>query len=373
MKKLTIFLLLQLSLVACSQKKIAVQRVIINSTLFADATNEIPKVIAEKKEYAAVANSINKQLLEAYMLEDFRLKKDEEFRFSGCTFSYQINPTHLFLKTEGGYLGAYPSQFENEYIFNLKDGTLENNESIPFQAFFTLIGYLDFMDNYWLNDAKKQFDNSIEDCEGTEPYCTYYDIAKYEVVDNQLSISLTNDCYPHVAQACTPVLTKTFPKETMKKYLSEWGYRILFTSKYGSSKGIEKFLSNQKERDHAENNIFLFGKINKLYPISMALQLSKKDNTVSGYYYYDKKKIKIKLSGTFDKTSIMLNEFTNNQNTGNFNLKFEESYSADGFAIYGINERSSYIIGNWSNKKSMFKVLFNEVLFNKQSTFLNRN
>ncbi|WP_366183903.1 hypothetical protein [Flavobacterium ovatum] len=367
MKIYTWIIALLFTSAAISQEKYTVQKININSTLFADTKNEIPKVVALKKEYAAVANIINKQILEEYSLTGFQLNKDEEFRFSGCTFSYQINTTHLFLKIEGEYLGPYPSQFDNEYIFNLKNGALENNDNIPFQAFFTLNGYLDFMDNYWLNDIKKQFDISIKDCEGSEPYCTYYDIDKYEVQNNQLSISLTNDCYPHVVKVCTPYLTKSFSKEIMKKYLSEWGYRILFNANYVAYKGIEKFLINQKERDNAENNIFLFGKTNKLYPISMALQLSKKDNTVSGYYYYDKKKIKIKLSGTFTGNSISLNEYTNNQNTGSFSLKFEENYKPDGFSIYENDDKSKYLTGNWSNQKSQFKVIFSEVLLNKES------
>jgi hypothetical protein len=358
---------LLISSAAICQEKYTVQKININSTLFADTKNEIPKIIPLKKEYTAVANTINKQILEEYSLEGFQLKKDEEFRYSDCSFSYQINPTHLFLKTEGGYLGPYPSEFEKEYIFNLKNGALENNENIPFQAFFTLNGYLDFMSKYWLTDVKKEFDTSIKDCEGSEPYCTYYDIDKYEVQNNQLSISLTNDCYPHVAQACTPYLTKSFSKEVMRKYLSDWGYRILFNSKYVANKGIEKFLINQKERGNAENNIFLFGKINKLYPISMALTLSKKDNTVSGYYYYDKKKIKIKLSGTFSANSISLNEFTNNQNTENFSFEFKENYSDDGFYIYTNDEQSKYLTGNWLNQKSQYKVIFSEVLLNKES------
>lgn len=366
MKNYVLLLVLLVSFITKGQDKIAVQKVNIASTLFADTKNEIPKIIPLKKEYTAVANTINKRILEEYMLEGYQLKKDDEFRFSGCSFSYQINPTHLFLKTEGGYLGPYPSEFEKEYIFNLKNGALENNENIPFQAFFTLNGYLDFMSKYWLTDVKKEFDTSIKDCEGSEPYCSYYDIEKYEVKNNKLSISLSNDCYPHVAKACTPYLTKTFSKEIMKKYLSEWGCRILFNANYVANKGIEKFLINQKERGNTENNIFLFGKINKLYPISMALTLSKKDNTVSGYYYYDKKKIKIKVSGTFSANSISLNEFTNNQNTGNFSFEFKENYSDDGFSIYTNDEQSKYLTGNWSNKQSQFKVILNEVLFNKQ-------
>ncbi|WP_418263248.1 hypothetical protein [Flavobacterium faecale] len=367
MKKSILLVLTLVSLLLHAQDKIAVQKVNIKSTLFEEENNEIPKVIPLKKEYTAVANKINQFILEEFMIEGFQLKKEEDFRYSDCKFKYQLSPTHLYLKTEGEYLGPYPSPFERELIFNLKNGAVENNENIPFQAFFTLNGYLDFMEKHWLTEAKKEFVTAIKDCEGSEPYCSYYDIEKYEVTNNQLTISLTNDCYPHVAKACTPYLTKSFSKEVMKKFLSEWGYKILFNANYTSKKAIDKFIINQKERNNAENNIFLFGKINKLYPISMALTLSNKDNSVSGYYYYDKKKIKIKikLRGTYSTNAISLNEFTNNQNTGNFSLKFSENYNEDGIFIDDNDNQSKYLTGNWSNNKNHFKIIFNAIVFNK--------
>ena len=111
--------------------------------------------------------------------------------------------------------------FENEYIFNLNNGNLLENENIPFQAFFTLNGYLDFIDKYWLNDIKATFKESITDCEGTEPYCTYYDIEDYRVENNDLKFSITSDCYPHVAKACSPYLTKTAGRQIDIEYRLE--------------------------------------------------------------------------------------------------------------------------------------------------------
>ena len=370
MKKLSFLLLFLFCFIASSQEKIAVKKVMIKSTLSFQSENEIPKVIALKKEFEPAVKKINQFILDEFMIEGYQLKKEEDFRFSGCTFEYQINPDYLFLKMEGGYLGPYPSEFEKEFIFNIKTGAIQDSRKIPFQALFTLNGYLDFMEKYWLPDIKKEFSVVTEGCEEIEPYCSYYDIEKYEVKDNQLSFSLTNDCYPHVAQACTPYLTKSVSKEVMKQYLNDWAYRMLFKDNYTSKNQIALFLMNQKEKPNCENNIYFFGKINNLYPISMALNLSKKDNSVSGYYYYDKKKIKIKLSGTYSKKAILLNEFSNNVNTGKFSLKFEDDYNKKGFYIYENETNSQYLTGQWSNGKSDFQIIFNEVKFNQYNKAL---
>jgi len=365
MKNILFFLLLLTSTFCNGQDRIAVKTITIQSTLSFQSKNELPKVIALKKEFEESAKKINQFILEEYQIEDYQLKKDEDFRYSGSTFQYQIDDNYLFLKTAGGYLGAYPSEGENEYVFEIKTGEIVDSESLPFQALFTLNGYLDFVDKYWLKDIQKEFAISTSDCEGSPPFCSYYDIESYEVTSNKLSFSISNSCYPHAMLACSPVLNKTISKEILKPYLSDLGYRLLFKENYTSKKGIEKFLMNQKEKLNYENNIYFFGKMNNSYPISMALTLSKNDNTVIGYYYYDKKKQKIKLIGKYSKDTIELSEYTNNQNTGNFILKFEREYNDDGIMIFEPNQPDKYLTGKWFNDKSKYKIKFTTVKFNR--------
>lgn len=365
MKNIMLSSLLVSFMFCMSQNKIAVRTITIQSTLSFQSKNELPKVVALKKEFEESAKKINQYILEEYQIEDYQLKKDEDFRFSGCTFQYQMDEDYLFLKTAGGYLGAYPSESENEYVFEIKTGEMVDSESLPFQALFTLNGYLDFIDKYWLKDIQKDFAISTSDCEGTAPYCSYYDIENYEVNANSLSFSITNDCYPHVAKPCSPFLTKEVSKDILKPFLSDLGYRLLFNENYTSKKGIEKFLMNQKEKPKCENNIYFFGKINNLYPFSMALTLSKIDNSVSGYYYYDKKKQKIKLSGKYTENSIELSEYTDNKNTGHFSLKFKSSYDLEDYSIYEPNKPDKYLTGKWFNEKTALKIKFSEVKFNR--------
>lgn len=107
MKK-NIFLLLLLTSIFCNgQDKITVKTITIQSTLSFQTKNELPKVVALKKEFEASAKKINQFILEEYQIEDYQLKKDEDFRYSGCTFQYQVDDKYLFLKTAGGYLGPY--------------------------------------------------------------------------------------------------------------------------------------------------------------------------------------------------------------------------------------------------------------------------
>lgn len=365
MKNILLILLLSTPILCNSQNKIVVKTITIQSTLSFQSKNELPKIEALKKEFESSAKKINQFILEEYQIEDYQLKKDEDFRFSGSTFQYQIDDNYLFLKTASSYLGAYPSEGENEYVFEIKTGEIVDSESLPFQALFTLNGYLDFIDKYWLKDIQKEFAISTSDCEGTPPFCSYYDIENYEVIANKLSFSISNACYPHAMLACSPALNKSISKEILKPYLSDLGYRLLFKENYTSKNRIEKFLINLKEKPNCENNIYLFGKINNSYPISMALTLSKKDNTVIGFYYYDKKKQKIKLRGKYSKNTIELSEYTNNQNTGNLVLKFESEYNDDGIMIFEPNQPDKYLIGKWFNDMSKYKIKFTTVKFNR--------
>lgn len=57
-------------------------------------------------------------------------------------------------------------------------------------------------------------------------------IGSYSVENKKLSISLIDDCYPHVVQACTPVYDVTVELDTIKKCLNNIGKYMLIESNY---------------------------------------------------------------------------------------------------------------------------------------------
>lgn len=217
-------------------------------------------------------------------------------------------------------------------FFDLKSGEPLKKTIIPFQALFTLSGYLDFLNKYWLEGVKKEFITAIE-CAEIEPYCSYYDI-NFNIDSNNISISLTDDCYPHVAQGCSPVFSKTVEFDSIKQYLNNIGKYILFESNYNSMTPIEKFQENERLKDKIPDNVFLFGKIDDKYPFSMAINIDKKEQ-ILGLYYYDSKLQKINLKGQSNDNTMFLTETVNNKQTG--------------FFEFDINIDSNPIEGKWMN------------------------
>jgi len=277
--------------------------------------SEIPRLRDTSNESNPVVESINSLILDRFMINSYVQSELEEFRWYEVGYSWEIKDTILYISFSGEYYGAYPNYVTDELFFDLKSGAPIHSTAIPFQALFTLPGYLDFLHKYWLEGVKNEFVSAVE-CAEFEPYCSYYDI-NYHVNDNQLFISLTDDCYPHIAQGCSPVYTVSVELDTIKPYLNNIGKYMLLESNYMTMTPIEKFLENEKLIEKVPNNVFLFGKIDDKYPISMAINNDKKEQ-ISGLYYYDSKLQKITLEGQCDDYSMSLTETANNKQTGFF-------------------------------------------------------
>jgi hypothetical protein len=277
--------------------------------------SEIPRLRDTSNEDNPVVESINSQILDRFMINSYIQSELDEFRWYEVGYSSEIKENILYISFSGEYYGAYPNYVTDELFFDLKSGALLHSTVIPFQALFTLKGYLDFLHKYWLEGVKNEFVTAVE-CAEFEPYCSYYDI-NYHVNDNQLFISLTDDCYPHVSQGCSPSYTVSVDLDTIKAYLNNIGKYMLLESNYMTMTAIEKFLENEKLIEKVPNNVFLFGKIDDKYAISMAINNDKKEE-ISGLYYYDSKLQKITLEGQCNDYSMFLTETVNNKQTGFF-------------------------------------------------------
>lgn len=365
-KNITLIILLSCSNLTFSQIK--VEKVELTETVDNRYVSKLPKLTSESEEKIQVVNKINAFILDRFMVESFDQSELEEFRWYDLDFIHEVKEGILYIQFGGEYYGAYPNYVEEELFFDLNTGEQLSNSDIPFQALFSLYGYLDFMNKFWLKKAKPAFIEAIE-CADYEPYCSYYDIYSYSINNDNINISLADDCYARVSRACSPGVSLTLPLDSIKAYLSKEGNQIIFADSYTSKKGIDKFLYNKSTNEKIPNNTYFFGKIDGKYPFSMALNFEKGSDNVSGYYYYDRKLEKLKLKGKKDDSKITLKESLNDVETGSFLMNLSKSYVGDAYSIYNPNGESTYLTGTWSNpeKTKNFNIEFIEVKLNDRN------
>lgn len=316
------------TLISYSQEFV-VEKVQLTETVEKKYLSEIPRLKDLSNDRNPVVDGINSQILDRFMINSFVQSELEGFNWYEVRFSSEIKDSILYISFTGEYYGAYPNYVADELFFDLKSGAPLKITVIPFQALFTLSGYLDFLNKYWLEGVKNAFIEAVE-CAETEPYCSYYDINSYNVDSNKLSISLTDDCYPHVSQGCSPVYNISVELDSIKQYLNSIGKYILLESKYMTMTPIEKFLENEKLIEKVPDNVFLFGKIDDRYPFGMAINTDNKEQ-ILGLYYYDSKLQKINLKGKINDNAMFLTEIVNNKQTGFFEFDINiENYPIEG-------------------------------------------
>ncbi len=232
-----------LSLISYGQE-LVVEKVLLTETVEHKYVSEIPKLRDLNNDSNQVAEMVNSTILDRFMITGFVQNEIEEFNWYDVRFSSEIKDNILYISFTGEYYGAYLNSITEELFFDLNTGALLKITPIPFQALFTSSGYTDFINKYWIEGVKMEFEKAIK-CAGMEPYCTYYDITGFAVDSNMLSISLTDDCYPHVVEGCSPVYEIAVELDTIKPYLNNLGKYILIESTYLKLSPIEKFLKNQ--------------------------------------------------------------------------------------------------------------------------------
>lgn len=348
----------------CYNQKTIVEKIKLIETVDNRYVSEIPKVRDLTNKKNPIVDKINTQILDRFMINSFEQSELEEFRWYEVEFSFEIKENILYISFVGEYYGAYPNYVKDELYFDLKTGNPLKFKIIPFQALFTLSGYLDFLNKYWLEGVKKEFLEAIE-CAGNEPYCSYYDIYSYNVKNRELIISLANDCYPHAAKGCSPNYEISVKLDTLKQYLNELGKYILIESNYLSKTHIERFLENEKLKEKIQNNLFIFGKIDDKYPFSMAINIDSQGE-ISGYYYYDSNLQKILLKGQLKDNTILLEETIDNKHAEFFEFKISNEYNSNAFFLYDPDGNDKYLIGKWMNfdKTKIYKIKFTEVKTN---------
>lgn len=233
-----------------------------------------------------------------------------------------------------------------EWLFDAATGAPLPLPEVLFQALFTPGGYLDFIGKYWIKAVKKSF-KEARACAGEAPYresSLYYEIG-YRVDGGELWVRFVGEAYPPNNRACNPDVEKSIPLAQVKPYLNALGRRVLVESNFPGMSPIEQYVANKQFAPLRQDNVYIFGKINGKWPFSLAVRVTK-DGIVTGYYYYDSKRVKIDLSGTWRNGVLRLTEQVNGKKTGAFEFMLASDGTSRGVFFSGLDDM---LAGEWTS------------------------
>ena len=348
--------------------QIWVKAVEFTETVDHEYVSRLPKLTTTLEEKQEVVDKVNALILERFGLDSFSQNEQDEFRWYEIDFMHELQEDILWISYSGEYYGAYPNYIEEELFFDLNTGDELNNTAIPFQGLFSLHGYLDFLNRHWLPEVQMAFREATE-CSGSEPYCSYYDITRYTVLGDKISLSLTDDCYPRVISACSPNVDVILPLDSLAPYLNEVGKALLLHQADHWNTRIDRLLYHDSISQRLPTHAYLFGKIDGQYPFSMALSFENSTGAIDGYYYYNRQGKNIQLTGSMQNGKVLLQEFFNDVETGSFEMELSSSYTSDAYYIYHPWEEGMYLSGTWSSpdKNKVYGIEFTEVKFSDRN------
>lgn len=329
-----------------------------------ESSSKIPHLIDKGNERNEVIEKINLSLLDCFMIESFDPKEVEDFRWSELDFKSEIRSDIFYLYFSGTYYSAYPNYVTEVSYYDLHTGEQIPHHDPPFQSLFTLDGYFDFLNQYWMKGVNGAFNEAIK-CADSEPYCSIYDV-NYSIENQKLTASLIDDCYARVVRACSPEFSVSVDLDELNPILNEFAKKEIIGGKYYSKQGVERLLAYRELSKKIPNNVYLFGKIDGKYAFSMALNFANESNALSGFYYYNNKLQKIKLSGQENENSLDIKETFEGKVTGVYHLNWDRHYSDEKLSIYNPYGESTYLSGSWTNGDGTrkFPIEFTSIIFN---------
>jgi len=322
-----------------------------------DNNIEIPKVIDLNNADNQAVESINFEIYIYFFDVDGNISV-----WDYVNFDYLIQDDILYISFNGEYTGAYPVQVEDYFYFNITTGEKLQMSQISFQSLFTLSGYFDFINKYWLKGVKEAF-KEAKKCAGFEPYCSFYDINYSIDNNNKLLVSMNDDCFPRVARACSPYYNISVDINDIEEYLNDIGKFLLIEN--NSNYPIDRLFANNKIVDNLPENMFIFGRIDDKFPFSMAINIDSQ-NQISGYYFYDNRRQNLNLYGVQNGEHVLLTEEVNGQITGYLELTVSANWSSN--AIY---TNFGYLSGKWLNadKTNMLDINFTAIKSTKVMSY----
>ncbi len=344
-KLLFIFLLFGQRIIA---QEFVIDTIVFTETVDGKNHSNIPFVrnlLVNKKK---IADKINLQIKERFMIESFDPTINKEFRWYDVEFNSEIIDHTLLISFQGEYYGTYLNMINENLYFDLLTGEKIQEEKLDYNFLFSNQGFFDFLDRFWIQGCDKEFKKAIE-CADLEPYCSPFDIIfssnnEVAVEHGKIRFSLVSDCYPHVVQACSPFFEIQISLSELKPFLSPFGIFTLFESGYLAKTTLEKHLFFKKNKWKIPFTYFIQGRIDAKYRFNMVIEINQNSKEAKGFYYYDSKRLPLRLKGYFDNKSILVNEKVDNKKTGQFLFLHKETKSS----------KMSIVSGKWIDTKQRF-------------------
>ena len=259
-----------------------------------------------------VLDSINSILKSYFMVDEF--EEFDTLEYIGWNiygYDFEISSNIFYITIDGSYTGAYSTDYVEEFYFDLTSGEEISGSELTFESFLAAEKRDDFLEKYWNTPCANEF--SRIECGDMEPYCDCNDFSS-SFDSEDLILTLTNDCFPHVAKSCTPVLSIHVPLNEFEIFLSDFGKLMLITHNYSAKSEIEQLKLYEDYKHLLEPFYFIQGSIDDKYAFMMAIR--PEGDEITGYYSYNKYKTKIPISGRISNNELMLNEMVDEKITG---------------------------------------------------------
>jgi hypothetical protein len=190
---------------------------------------------------------INKTILDQFYLSEYQINPDG-YDFIKIKFSSELNEDIAYIAYRGQYYGRSISMVQAELYFDLETGEQLVFDPISFHTYFKPESYGAFLTTYWIEGVNKAFEEAVL-CAGTEPYCSKFDIASCSIESDQLTFSLTSDCFPSAAASCAPSFSVTLSLDSLESYFNVFGKSALIddnilslmSNSYFYKTGLEKY------------------------------------------------------------------------------------------------------------------------------------
>ncbi|MFT5724235.1 MAG: hypothetical protein ACI9JN_001353 [Bacteroidia bacterium] len=259
-----------------------------------------------------VVEEINRAILNHFDLEEYEVKPEENYNWFIDTFIIELNDNIIYYNFRASFVSNRAYDHDWEVYFNLKTGEKYNGQFVDFHTLFKPDQYLPFIELYWKPKTVEALRQAYA-CEVNGYIDEQHSVSRYFIKDDSINlISMSYRDFPTMYWECAPYVNFKLGVKDIRTSLTPAGNVFIDDMLQVGDSKLKVFEGNQRFIESAVDAMYVFGKVDSLYAMSMYLEINREKHEVSGWYYYDKYKTNIELSGTIGDGEILLSEKTSN-------------------------------------------------------------
>jgi hypothetical protein len=219
-------------------------------------SSNIPHFVSLNND-TTTARLMNNAIKDYFQLSSFEPDKEKDFSWSDVNFTSEVGKDVVVLNIKGTYVAAYPTDYDEAVFISMKDGKVLHNVDISFPALFKEDGFFSVTDQYWKGKAQQKFVKAAQCASDLAPTCSLYGI-NFKVEGKNAVLTLNNqDCYPHVAAACSPSLEVNIPIEKLKPFLSDFGNKVIESGYFQKTSPLDRYQAAEQLKATMPNRLFI--------------------------------------------------------------------------------------------------------------------